>query len=80
MVIVLYERTYMNLGETANTILGWLEGVKTYATVGAIGGLAILSNWGLNVPTWVFYVLIALAVVFLKAGQNRIEAGLDEIE
>ena len=65
----------MNLGETVNTILGWLERKKTYATVGAMGALAILGNWGLNVPTWVFYVLTGLTVIFLKAGQNRIENG-----
>ncbi len=61
----------MNIGATIDTILGWFEGKKTYATIGALGGLAVLASWGLAVPTWSYYVLIGLGFAFLKAGQNR---------
>ena len=65
----------MDIVTTVERVLEFLKRKKTILTICSMGALAILQEWGwVNVPAWVYYVHLGLAVVFLKAGQNRIEA------
>ncbi len=52
-------------------LLEWLDGKKTYITVAAtfiIGGLEAL---GYGIPSWVYALLAALGVGFLRRGVGK---------
>jgi len=54
-------------------LLGWLDGKKTYITVAAtfiIGGLQAL---GYEIPAWVYALLAAAGVGFLRRGVTKSE-------
>ena len=59
-------------------VLDFLQQKKTYITMGVTFALAGCQAIGYPVPAWVYVILGALGVTFVKAGQNRIENNLND--
>ena len=58
-------------------LLDFLQQKKTYIAMGVTFALAGCQAIGYPVPAWVYVILGALGVTFVKAGQNRIENTLN---
>ena len=58
-------------------LLDFLQQKKTYITMGVTFALAGAQAIGYPVPAWVYVILGALGITFVKAGQNRIENTID---
>jgi hypothetical protein len=56
----------------------FLQQKKTYITMGVTFVLAGCQAIGYPVPTWVYVILGAIGITFVKAGQNRIENTLSD--
>lgn len=51
----------------------WLNGKRTYLTVGAILVVGILAKCGLEIPDYIWAALYALGLGFLRAGVKKAE-------
>ena len=52
-------------------LLEWLDGKKTYAIVFAVATIAVLNWYGVEIPEYVWAVLAALGLGFLRAGVKK---------
>jgi hypothetical protein len=60
-------------GEAMQRVLDFLQQRKTYIAMGVTFALAGCQAIGYPIPAWVYVILGALGITFVKAGQNRIE-------
>jgi len=58
-------------------VLDFLQQKKTYITMGVAFALGGCQAVGYPAPAWVYVILGALGITFVKAGQNRIENSLN---